>query len=58
MRRTSTTRLPFQGPRRRAGVASEPEVEGFLGDLRAAITTGVQWCASPFFIEVVMRTAG
>jgi hypothetical protein len=39
-----------------SGVASEAEVEALLAEMRAAMSPDLQWSASPFFLELVMRT--
>jgi hypothetical protein len=39
-----------------SGVASEAEVETLLTEIRAAMSANLQWSASPFFLELVMRT--
>ena len=39
-----------------SGVASETEVEALLAEMRAAMAEDLQWSASPFFLDLVMRT--
>jgi hypothetical protein len=39
-----------------SGVASTTEVEGLLAELRAAMAENLQWSASPFFLDLVLRT--
>ncbi len=39
-----------------SGVSSETEVEALLAEMRAAMSENLQWSASPFFLDLVMRT--